>query len=440
MACLAAFAACAPKPLILKGPRFSPRTPLSEVMKDAGKPNAPSPSTAPQNHVAPANLPAAVANADWPQRMGGPSHFARPVALSLPLKPLWTAPIGRPDDRRHRIVAVPVVAGGRVFTIDSRSTVTATSTAGKTLWTRDVTPPRDRSYDTAGGGLAFGDGRLFVGSGFAELTALDPATGKVLWTQRFNAPLGGTPTVEGHVVYVVTRDGTGWAIDTRDGKVRWQLDGLPSTAGVTGGAGPALSARFAILPFPSGQVLGALKPGGTQIWAQTVAGDRIGQGYASIHGITGDPVVAGGRVYVGNATGAVMALELNTGNLIWSAPHGVTSPVFVAGGSVYLVSDLARLTRLDAKTGKLIWEHQLPYYVPVRDKTNRRDVYPEFGPIVAGGHLVVASGDGHVRLFDPASGKQTGSVALGAGAASDPVVAGGTLYVVTRDGKLHAFR
>lgn len=440
MACVAAIAACAPKPLILKGPRFDPRTPLSEVMKDASKPDAPSPSTAPKNRVLAANLPAPVANADWPQRMGGPQHRAPDAALAMPLRPLWAAPIGKADDRRHRITAVPVVAGGRIFTMDSQSTVSATSTDGKTLWNLNVTPARERAYDTAGGGLAFGDGRLFVASGFAELKALDPATGKVLWTQRFHAPIAGTPTVEGQVVYVVTRDATGWAIDAGSGKVRWQLDGTPSTAGVTGGAGPALSARFAILPFPSGQVLGALKPGGTQLWSQTVAGERIGQGYGSIRGITGDPVVAGDRIYVGNATGAVMALNGNTGEVIWSAPHGVTSPVAVAGGSVYLVSDLSKLTRLDAETGAVIWEQQLPYYVPVKKAKNRRDIYPQFGPILAGGKLVVASGDGQVRLFDPASGKEAGSVALGAGAASDPVVAGGTLYVVTQDGQLRAFR
>lgn len=438
--CLAALAACAPKPLILKGPRFDARTPLNEVMKDAGKTDAPQPDQTPANRTLPIALGPQVARADWPQRMGGPQHLLPHLALSRSLSQAWEAPIGLPNDKRHRITAEPVVAGGRIFTIDSRSTVTATSTAGKTLWSTDLTPPGEKANDATGGGLAFGAGLLFAASGFGALQALDPATGKVVWTQKFHSAVSGTPTVEGTTVYVVTRGSTGWAIDTRNGKIRWQLDGTETVTGVPGAAGPALSARFALLPFPSGQLVGALKPGGAQIWSTTVAGARLGQGYSSLKDITGDPVITGNRVYVGNATGGVMALDLNSGDEIWSAPQGVMNPVWPVGGSVFLVSDQAKLMRLDAATGDTIWQVQLPYYVPVKREKNRRDIFPDYGPILAGGRLIVASGDGNILSFDPASGKALSTVPMGAGAASEPVVAGGTLYVVTTDGKLRAFR
>ena len=67
-------------------------------------------------------------------------------------------------------------------------------------------------------------------------------------------------------------------------------------------------------------------------------------------------------------------------------------------------------------------------------------VVAHFGPVLAGGRLIVASSDGLIRAFDPASGALAGSVELPGGAASAPAVAGGVLYVVTKDGKLRAFR
>jgi outer membrane protein assembly factor BamB len=438
-ACLA-LAACGPKPLILKGPRYPARTPLDQVMKVAGKPNAPQPDLTPKNRSLPIRLPGPVANADWPQRMGGPQHRMAPPALGRALRQAWEAPIGKPNDKRHSITAEPVVAGGRIFTIDSRTNVAATSTAGKTLWSVDLTPPGDRPNAATGGGLAYGAGKLFVATGFGELLAVDPASGHVLWRQRFHAAVSGTPTVEGNVVYVVTRDSAGWAIDAANGKVRWQLDGTATATGVPGAASPALGAGFVLLPFPSGELAGVLKPGGAQIWSTTVAGQRLGHGYSALTDITGDPVVAGSRVYVGNATGAVMALDIHSGKQIWTSPEGVMNPVWPVGGSLFLISDQGQLMRLDAATGARIWAVQLPYYVPVKKKKNRRDIFPDYGPILAGGRLVVASGDGQILSFDPASGKQLAAVQMPAGAAAEPVVAGRTLYVVTTDGKLRAFR
>jgi sugar lactone lactonase YvrE len=52
----------------------------------------------------------------------------------------------------------------------------------------------------------------------------------------------------------------------------------------------------------------------------------------------------------------------------------------------------------------------------------------------------VASGDGHLRLFDPASGQMIRAVDLPGGATTNPVVAGRTLYVVSKNGQLLAFR
>ena len=78
-------------------------------------------------------LPAAQANADWTHRGGGPDHGLGHVALGGSLRPLFSVPIGEGSSRRARITGEPVVAGGRVFTLDARDTVTAFSTAGQAL-------------------------------------------------------------------------------------------------------------------------------------------------------------------------------------------------------------------------------------------------------------------------------------------------------------------
>jgi outer membrane protein assembly factor BamB len=194
-----------------------------------------------------------------------------------------------------------------------------------------------------------------------------------------------------------------------------------------------------VFPFNSGEVIAADPQSGAVQWTAYLLGERAGRSYARVTDITGDPVVIGGRVYVGNHSGETAAIEIGTGQTVWTAAHGAFGPVSVAGGSVFLVSDQNDLVRLDAATGETVWQVDLPLFVDPRPR-RREGIFAHYGPLLAGGRLIVASSDGQLRFFDPASGALTGSLALPAGAAVEPVVAGGTLYVLTSDGTLNAFR
>lgn len=433
LAALAIIAGCTERELVLDGLRQDPR---SAVIGEEPAPDALAPNPVVSS---PISLPGAQANADWTARAGNAAHHPGHVALRGPLAPLWAAPIGAGDSRKNRISADPIVAAGRIFTLDANATVTATGTNGATLWQADLTPSADRVGDASGGGLAFGEGRIFATTGFGELVALDPASGAVAWRQRFDAAVGGAPAVSDGRVYVVARDASAWAVRASDGKVEWTLPGTPSNAGVMGVSAPAVDARQVIFPFSSGQMVAVAKDSGTGLWGAHVAGQRRGRAYAAFSDLTGDPVIAGGIVYAGSSAGRLAAVNADTGQTQWTAPDGALSPVAVAGGSVFMVNDEDQLVRLGASSGEEIWRVDMPYFT--RDKQRRRrDIVAHFGPVLAGGRLVIASSDGLVRTFDPASGALVSTVDLPGGAASAPAVAGGVLYVVTRDGKLRAFR
>ncbi len=434
---LGLLASCSEREVILSGERFDVRTPLSASVPTEGEAQPIAPEVA--NRSVPISLPAPVALADWTHRGSNPRHLSPHSTLSAQPARIWSASIGEGNSRRYRIVTTPVVAGGRVFTLDARNGLTATSTGGGTLWRVDLTLPSDRGGEAAGGGLAYGDGRLYVTTAYGELIAIDPASGGVVWRQRFDAPVTGAPTVDNGIVYVAARDSSGWAVDATDGRLRWEIPGIPATAGVAGAAGPAVADRLVMFPFPSGQLLAALRVGGAEIWQASVAGNRLGTGRSGLFEITGDPVVAGSVTYVANALGRVAAIDTATGQRIWDAVEGATSTLAVAGGSVFLVNDRATLVRLDAATGEVIWAAEMPFF---RNETIRRRkaVTAHYGPVLAGGRLVVASSDGVLRLFSPTDGSLQVEVSLPGGAASAPVVAGGVLYVVGADGQLHAFR
>ena len=378
-------------------------------------------------------------NAGWTHTIGTPKYRVAHAALRGAPQLAWSAKIGGGDSRKLRITADPVVSGGRIFTLDSGAQVTATSTSGATLWTRDLTPVTDRQGQGTGGGLAVEGETVYVSIGFGVLAALDTNTGGIRWTQELDATGSGTPTVFGDLVYVSAGDDTGWAVRKSDGKVEWQMGASTTVNNVLGAPAPALTDQFAIFAFGSGEVQAVFRRGGLGRWSTSVVGRRPGRALSTVSDVTSAPMVFGDRVYVGNQSGRLAALDVNSGDRIWTARDGAIGPAFPAGDSVFVITDLNELVRIDASDGRRIWGTPLPKFVKSKPRKQAR-IYAHYGPIIAGGRVIVASNDGKLRSFDPTNGALIGVTEIPNGATTAPVVAGGALYVVSSKGELHAFR
>lgn len=431
--------------VILTGTRYDVRTPLAASLPEgteagAARVLAPEYGGPVENRSQPISLGAGISPSSWPQRSLTPSHQIPVLAFSGHLAPVFSVPIGKGDDRRHRIIADPVSDGSRVFTLDSRATVTAVSTAGAVLWSADLTPASDRNGTGSGGGLVVSGGRLYATTGYGTLTARDAATGAEIWTQKIDAVGNAAPTVVDGTVYVIGRDNNAWAVRASDGKVLWEAAGPPPVSGYAGGGGAAVDGRIAVLPFASGGLTAVLRQSGVRSWGTQIVGQRLGKAYATVIDITSDPVLVGDTLYAANTAGRLTRMSASDGEREWTALEGAMSPIVLGGGSIFLVSDNSEVVRLNAATGERIWGTALPDYVKPGKPRKRLAFWAHYGPLLAGGRVLVASSDELFRLYDPASGNLIGTAPLPGGAASNPIIVGGTLYVVTRDGRLSAFR
>ena len=106
-------------------------------------------------------------------------------------------------------------------------------------------------------------------------------------------------------------------------------------------------------------------------------------------------------------------------------------------------SGLAKMDRPTSRLNIWLWyaPRQIPLFCAQRTRLKRRKAtFVHFGPVLAGGRLILASNDGIMRQFDPVTGNLLSSTPLPDGAARNPVVAGGTMYLVTENGQLNAYR
>ncbi|MDA9046952.1 PQQ-like beta-propeller repeat protein [Planktomarina temperata] len=375
----------------------------------------------------------------WTHQGGNAQHIAAHAELPSELTLSWSRRIGAGDGKRHQISAAPVAQGGQVYTLDSQSMVTAIDETGTILWQSELGKSSDALKDASGGGLAVGGMQLFVTTGFGTVVALDTASGAELWTQDLASYGGASPTVYDDLLYIVARDGAAWAIDTSNGRIKWQVAGPTVAASHTGGPGPAVSDKYAVFPFGTGDVLASFRKGGLRSWSSGLSGARMGLASTQVRDLTGQPVIEGSSVYLASSAGRMAAVDLNTGLRIWTAKQGSQGHILVAGSAVFAVSDAGNLIRLSKDDGALIWSTPLPKFTKKSVKS-RAKIHAHYGPILAGGRLILASSDGLIRQFNPADGTLITTIDLPSGAASAPIVVNGTLYVLSTKGDLLAFR
>jgi outer membrane protein assembly factor BamB len=383
-------------------------------------------------------LPPAVRNADWPQAGGGPAHAMQHLEAADTVDVAWRSGIGAGAGGGSRLLAGPVVAGGRVFAVDADGMTTAVdASTGSDVW--QFYPDDVEEVDRlAGGAAAYDAGRLFVATGNGMVYGLDAAGGGEVWRRQIKAPIRSAPTVAGGRVLVPTADGQLYAFDTAAGELAWQHAGLFEQAGLLGGASPAVADGIVIAAYASGEVVALSLDTGQQLWSETVLRPRRTLAIGTIADIVGDPVIAGGRVLVAGVSGEMAAFDLERGVRQWTAEVTSTQTPWVAGNFIFLLTERNEVVCMVDQGGRIRWVSPLPALVDPENPESRQIRWT--GPILVSDRLVLASSEGAVISVSPFTGEVLGTGEVGGAVSVAPAVADGTVFFLTDGGQLVAFR
>jgi outer membrane protein assembly factor BamB len=383
-------------------------------------------------------VPEAVANDSWTQPGGSAAKSLGHVALGTSLTRAWTASIGEGSSTGARLASGPVIAGGRLFTIDTTATVrTFNATTGAPAWSARIVKEGEKTNVAFGGGVATGDGRVYATSGYGVAAAFDAATGQQVWRVDLGTPLRGAPAVEGNRIYVLTSDNQLFALNAADGKTLWDSTGTVEQTGLLGTAVPAIAQDTIVVGFSSGELNALRVENGRVVWQDALARTGRTTALAALTDIDASPVIDRGRVFAIGHGGRMAALELATGQRVWERNLAGTSTPWVAGDFIFAVTiegDLVAVTRGD---GKVKWVAQLPKW---RDEEDKKGAIRWAGPVLAGGRLLLTGTNGELIAVSPISGEVLSRTEVGGVIYQPPVVAGGLLYVLNDEGRLTAFR
>lgn len=179
---------------------------------------------------------------------------------------------------------------------------------------------------------AVADGVVCTGSQSGVAYGFDAGTGEILWEYPTGDRLEAGPTIDEGIVYVGSRDGRIYALDLQNGSPQWEHRVNEPIV-----KSPALDEET--LYVPAGQSLIALDTT-TQAerWRVAVEGGTA-------------PAIGEGILYIGDRTGRVQALDMETGDMITSFDTGegpIKAPVVAVNGSVYVGGADGRVYGLDA--------------------------------------------------------------------------------------------
>jgi outer membrane protein assembly factor BamB len=384
------------------------------------------------------SLPAAATNEAWAQSGGNANKSVGHVSLGNALGVAWTVSIGKGSDKDGRLGGGPVVAEGKVFTIDTAGTVRAFDARnGGQVWSARFGEIGDNASSIYGGGVAYDSGKVYATNGLGYVAALNAADGAAVWTVKPGGSLRGEPSVAGDAVYVMAQDNQIYSLKTADGSTNWSNAAALEIAGVFGAAAPAIGQGTVVAGFSSGELNAYRYENGRQVWQDALSRTTMSTSVASLSDIDADPVIDSGVVYAIGQGGRMVALDLFSGQRVWELNFGGISTPWLAGDWLFAINDKAQLVAIARRTGKIRWINQLPRY---RDQKDRKGPISYVGPVLAGERLIIAGSNGALINVDPVSGTFQSQVKLADGVSFQPVVANNTLYLLTDSGKLVAYR
>lgn len=391
----------------------------------------------PVKDAVPIKLPPPESNDDWPQAGGYANHAMHHMEIGDAVDRQWRTGIGDGTSKRAKLLAQPIIAEGRVYTLDSAAEVRAVDAkTGSKVWAIDLTP-KGEDDTFSGGGIAYEDGMVFVSTGFAQVVSLNAATGKVAWRQTLSGPMRGAPTVRGGRVFVVTVDNQTHALAAEDGAVLWSHQGITENAALLGGTSPAVDGNVIVVPYSSGELFALRVENGSVLWQESLTTVRRTDGVASLTDIRGRPIIDRGRVFaIGNAD-MLVAIDLRTGRRLWEKEIGGIQSPWVAGDFLFIITNNNEVVALDAKAGRVQWVTQMQVW---EDEEDREGRIVWAGPVLASDRLILGSSHGKLASLSPYTGAVLGVVNISDGVTIPPAVAGRTIYFLTSDADLVAFR
>jgi outer membrane protein assembly factor BamB len=273
-----------------------------------------------------------------------------------------------------------------------------------------------------------------------NLLRLDSGSGEVVWSsnlwgfpQRWVAT---SPLAADGAVFIGAKAGHG-AFDAATGELQWELR-LSSTRDLMADPiGDKFGAYHSLLPFedlvvalvPRRSVMALDRNTGRIVWEEPIPGSQ--DTWAA-------PILHSEHIISGSTPGHLVALRPGSGEVVWkvAVPFDYATALTGHGECVFGCADDGSAFCIDADGGEVIWQYQTGVGLQDMSPQTRNTSAAFAAPVVYEGRLVVSGVDGFLHLLNMETGRSISQVAMAAPVTAAPTLLGDGLAVATWDGTL----
>ncbi len=237
------------------------------------------------------------------------------------------------------------------------------------------------------------------------------------------------PAVAYDRLFFTNNSGILFAVGTKTGGRAWRWK-----SGRCAASSPAVSGQLVIQVFLARRPCNRTGSGLNGLVAAFYAGSGKVRWKRVIGPSETSPLVAEGRVFVGDWNGNIWALSANTGAVLWrfQARGQVKSGIAYSSGRLFFGCYDHHVYSLNAHTGRLIWR------TSAQERLGSLATFYST-PAVAYGRVYIGGTDGKMYSFGAASGKLRWSQGTGGYVYSSPAVFRRRVYAGSYDGTFYAF-
>jgi len=330
----------------------------------------------------------------------------------------WRANVGSAD----RYLFAPAVYQDGVFAASGRGRIVRLNAAtGKVVWRVDTKAPLS-------GGVGVGENMVMVGTAKGAVLAYD-LDGKPLWKSTVSSEVLSAPQAAQGFVVVRSGDSRIFGLDAKDGTRRWEYQTIVPPLTLRANPGVIIVEGLVIAGMPAGKLVVLSLANGGVVWETVVAAPKGDNELERITDIAGAPLVEQQKVCAVAFQGRAACYETERGGQLWTRPASSVGGLVADGRSLYLSEDTGAVVALDRNTGASVWK---------QDSLSHRNLST---PLAFGDHVVVGDFEGQVHFLKVEDGSfaaRTGTD--GGGIAAPPLRIDNKVLVQTRKGGLYAIK
>ena len=188
-----------------------------------------------------------------------------------------------------------------------------------------------------------------------RLVAFSRIDGEQLWRSDINSEVLIPPVVAGNTVIVKTLNAKLIGFDTDSGEQLWTYRHEKTGLSLRGGSTPLAARNFLFTGFEDGRLVAVDANTGKLLWDVPVGKASGRDEIQRLTDIDAQPVIDGDNLYVTAFQRRMMALDIVGGRILWSRPVSSFLDFDIDAQALYLIEEANKVIALDRQTGNTLW-------------------------------------------------------------------------------------